>query len=187
MGRMIYGMMQSLDGYIEGRPGGPGLPPPGEALHRYFNDSIKRAAAFVYGRTMYGIMAAWETWEQDREAGPVEIDFAQAWRKVPKVVVSTTLTEVGPNATLVSNDVEAAMRRLKAETDGRIEVAGSRLAASLGRMGLIDEYQLFLRPHVLGGGKPFFQPGLPLKLRLIGTETLPEDTVLATYEPDAQS
>jgi len=187
MGRMIYGMMQSLDGYIGGAPGGPHLPPPGEELHRYFNDIMKRTAVAVYGRTMYEIMRAWETLDATPDAGPVEKDFAPAWRDTPKVVVSTTLREVGPNARLVSDNVEAELRRLKAQTDGIIEIAGARLAASAGRMGLIDEYRLFLHPIVLGGGKPFFAAGLPLQLKLVGTETLPQGVLLLRYEPGPQS
>ncbi len=182
MGRMIYGLMQSLDGYINGPEDGPQLPRPSEELHRYFNDLMRATALAVYGRTMYGIMRAWETWDSDPAANAAERDFAPAWRKVPKVVVSTTLKAIGPNARLVSDNVEAQIRRLKQETEGRIEVAGARLAAALGRMGLIDEYWLFLYPVVLGGGKPFFEAGLPLNLRPIGTETLPQDVVLAKYE-----
>ncbi len=185
MGRMIYGLMQSLDGYISGPEGGPHLPAPGEELHRYFNGMMRETALAVYGRTMYEIMRAWETWNSDPSAGAAEREFGPAWRKVPKVVVSTTLEEIGPNAQLVSDDVEAQMRRLKQETDGRIEVAGARLAASLGRMGLIDEYWLFLCPVVLGGGVPFFEAGLPLSLELIGTESLPQGVVLAKYERTA--
>ena len=183
MGRVIYGMIQSLDGYISGPEGGPQLPMFGEPLHRYFNRQMENTAAAIYGRTMYEIMQAWETWDADPESSPVEKEFAPLWRRVPKVVVSTTLKAVGPNARLVSDDVEAELRRLKAETVGIIEVAGASLAASVGRMGLIDEYRLFIRPTVLGGGKPFFRPDLPLELKLAGTETLPEGTMLLTYEP----
>ena len=97
-------------------------------------------------------------------------------------MVSTTLKELGPNARLVSDNVEAELRKLKADTPGKIEVAGAALAASLGRMGLIDEYWLYLSPTVLGGGKPFFQEGLLLDLKLIGTEQLPQGVMVVKYE-----
>ena len=188
MGKMIYGMLQSLDGYIAGPGGGPQLPMFGEPLHTYFNRQMERTTLSIYGRNMYEIMQAWQTWEDDYpEADAHENEFARAWRKVPKVVVSTTLTEVGPNARLVRDNVEAELRKLKAETGGIIEIAGATLAAAAGRMGLIDEYLLFVRPAVLGGGKPFFKPGLPMQLRLLGSETLPEDTILLRYGPEAQS
>ncbi len=179
--KVIYCMMQSLDGYIAGPDGGPELPPPGAALHQVFNNQMKQIAVSIYGRTMYEIMSAWQTYDSRPEATPVEIDFAEAWRKVPKVVVSTTLKHVGPNARLISSDVENQLRRLKHETEGMIDVSGSILAASVGRMGLIDEYWLFFHPLVLGGGKPFFQQGLPLGLRLIGSESLPEGVQLLKY------
>jgi dihydrofolate reductase len=187
MGRIVYGLMQSLDGFIAGTPGGPQLPPPGEGLHRVFNDIMRDTAVVVYGRTMYEIMRAWETLDTQPDTPAAAMDFAPLWRETPKVVVSTTLKEIGPNARLVSDNVEAELRKLKAETDGKIEVAGQGLAASVGRMGLIDEYRVFFHPIVLGGGKPFFASGLPLNLKLMGTETLPEGVVLLRYEPIAQS
>jgi dihydrofolate reductase len=187
MGRVIYGMMQSLDGYIAGAPGGPPLHPPSDALHWVFNEQMKHTTVAVYGRTMYEIMRAWDDLEATfPQPTPVQIDFAGAWQKVPKVVISTTLRQVGPNARLISTDVEAQLRRLKDETDGTIDLAGPKLAASVSRMGLIDEYRLFLRPLVLGGGKPFFQQALPFNLRLTGRESLPE-CVMLKYEPLAQS
>ncbi len=181
MGTLVYGMMQSLDGRIAGPTAGPGLPPPGEALHRVFNDVMRHTAAALYGRTMYEIMRWWETYDTDPEASPVEVEFAQLWQRVPKIVVSTTLTEIGPNARLVRGDLEREIAALKATTEGRIEVAGATLAASLGRLGLIDEYRLYLHPLVLGGGKPFFAEGVPLDLRFVGSETLPEGVVLLRY------
>jgi len=183
VGRIVYGMMQSLDGYIAGPEAGAALPPPGEALHRVFNDLMRDTAMALYGRTMYGIMRAWETYDTDPRATPVEIEFAQIWQKVPKRVVSTTLTEIGPNARLVEGDVGVEIARLKAATGGTIQVAGAGLAASLGRLGLVDEYRLYLHPLVLGGGKPFFAAGLPMQLRFLGSEKLPQDVMLLRYEP----
>lgn len=188
MARMIYNMLQSADGYIEGTEGGPGMPMFGEPLHSWFNRQMEDISTSVYGRNMYEVMQAWQTWEQDYpEAEPYENEFARAWRDTLKVVVSTTLTEVGPNARLVSSDVEAELRRLKAETAGTIDISGATIAAAAASWGLIDEYQLVIRPAVLGGGKPFFKPGLPRELKLVGTEVLPEDTVLLRYAPAAQS
>jgi dihydrofolate reductase len=188
MARMIFNMLQSVDGYIEGPEGGPGMPMFGEPLHSWFNRQMEGISSSVYGRNMYEVMQAWQTWEQDYPtAEAYENAFARAWRDTPKVVVSTTLKQVGPNARLVSNDVEAELRRLKAETEGTIDVSGATIAASAARWGLIDEYQLVIRPAVLGGGKPFFKPGLPRELKLIGSETLPEDTILLRYAPASQS
>jgi dihydrofolate reductase len=183
MARLVYGMLTSLDGYITGPEGGSGLPGPNEKLHRYFNESMKRTAAAIYGRRMYETMRAWD--ELEGEPNPIYAEFGEAWRAIPKLVVSTTLREVGPNARLVRSDVESAVRSLKADTEGEIEVAGADLAASLARLGLIDEYRLYMQPVVLGGGKPFFEAGLSLTLTPLGMESLPEGCTLLRYAPAA--
>lgn len=178
MGKLVFGMMQSLDGYVAGAPGGPQLPPPGEALHRHFNDHVRALAGMIYGRRMYEVMRYWDADQPDW--GDVERDFAAAWRAKPKWVVSRTLNSVGPNATLVRDDVGTVVRALKAELDGEIDVAGPELAGSLTALGLIDEYRLYFRPFVLGGGKPYFSVARP-PLRLVRAESVGEDAMMLTY------
>jgi dihydrofolate reductase len=182
MGNVIFGMNTSVDGYIAGPGGGPeDMPAPGEELHQYFNDLQRSAALCLYGRELYTVMQYWDM--DDPSWNAVENDFADAWRETPKVVVSTTLSEVGPNATLVSEDVDAEMGRVVAATDGEIDVGGPTLAATLARLGLVDEYRIYQRPVVLGSGKPFFPEGLPNGLSLLDVEILPEDTVLLRFQP----
>ena len=181
MSKIVYGMMMSLDGYIAGPDRTIDLPVPEPELHWYFNNLMKRTAVSLYGRRMYETMKVWQDWDSQADVSEVLADFARAWRAVPKVVVSTTLTEVGPNASLVRDDVEAAIRKLKADTQGEIAVAGAGLAGSLSKLGLIDEYQLFLQPVVLGGGTAFFQPGTPLRLKPLDREELPQGVQLLRY------
>jgi len=179
-GKLIFGMMQSLDGYIAGTAGGPQLPPPGIALHRHFNDHVRQLAGSLYGRRMYEVM---RYWDEDRpEWDDVERDFAAVWRAQPKWVVSRTLKSVGANATLVRDDVEGFVSRLKAEVDGKIDVAGPELAGSLTKFGLIDEYQLYFRPFVLGGGKAYFAAACP-PLRIVASDSVGEDAVRVTCVP----
>jgi dihydrofolate reductase len=178
--KLVFGMMQSLDGYVSGAADGPQLPPPGPALHRHFNDHVRDLAGCLYGRRIYELM---RYWDEDRpEWDEVARDFAAAWRAQPKWVVSSTLKSVGPNTTLISHDVEAFVRQLKADIEGDIDVAGPELAASLTDLGLIDEYRLYLRPFVLGGGKPYFARARP-PLRLIVSDTVPEDAVRLVFAP----
>jgi len=99
-----------------------------------------------------------------------------------KWVVSRTLKSVGPNATLVGDDLEAAIRQLKAERDGEIEVAGPNLAQSLTELGLIDEYRIYLHPVVLGHGAPYFAGPRP-PLRLMYHDRIGEDVIKLTYVP----
>jgi dihydrofolate reductase len=182
MGHVIFGMNTSVDGYIAGPGGGPeDMPAPGDELHQYFNDLQRSAALCLYGRELYTVMQYWDTDDPDWNA--VNQEFATAWRDTPKVVVSTTLTEVGPNAILVSEDVDAELRQIVDETNGEIDVGGPTLAATLTRLGLVDEYRIYQRPVVLGGGKAFFPAGMPNGLSLLDVEMLPDDTVLLRYQP----
>ena len=175
MARLVFGMNQSLDGYVDHTAFGPG-----PTLFRHFVEEAERQAGSIYGRVMYDIMRYWDDdqpeWSADEHA------FAAAWRKQAKWVVSRTLKSVGPNATLVGDDLEGAMRALKAERDGEIEVAGPNLAQSLTELGLIDEYRIYLHPVVLGHGKPYFAGPRP-PLRLMAHDRIDENVIRLTYVP----
>jgi len=176
--RLVFGMMQSLDGYVADASGGLQLPPPGERLSRYFNDYVRKLAGVIYGRRMYDVMRYWDDDQPDWDAG--DRDFAAAWRATPKWVVSRTLQSVGPNATLIRDDAGGSVRALKAKLDGQVDVAGPELAGSLTALGLIDEYHLYFRPFVFGGGKPYFSGPRP-PLRLLSAEAIGEDAVRLVY------
>lgn len=180
MGKLIYGMMQSLDGYVDDEAGTLVMPPPDAELFRHFTERTRDVAGSLYGRRIYEVM---RYWDEDRpEWDAAEREYAAAWRAKPKWVFSRSLKAVGPYATLVGEDLEAFVRRLKAEVEGDIEVAGPELAGALTDLGLIDEYQLYFRPFVLGSGKPFFAGARP-PLRLTLTERIGEDAVRLTYVP----
>jgi dihydrofolate reductase len=180
MARFVFGMSQSLDGYVGGAAGELNFPPPDPALFRHFTSWVGDLAGSIYGRRLYELMRYWD--DDHPEWGADERDFAAAWRRQPKWVVSRTLKSVGPNATLVGDDVEAAIRGLKARLEGEIEVGGPELAGSLTDLGLVDEYRLYFRPVVLGGGKPFFAGPRP-PLRLVSSDPIGEDTIRSTYVP----
>jgi dihydrofolate reductase len=173
MAKLVFGMNLSLDGYVDHQEFAPT-----PALFRHFTEQVRDQAGSVYGRRMYEVM---RYWDEDRpEWTPEHQDFARAWRKQPKWVVSRSLKSAGPNATLVEGDIAAAIRGLKDRLAGEIEIAGPEVAASLG--GLIDEYRLYFRPVVLGRGKPFFAGASP-RLRLVAGERIGEDAVRLTYVP----
>jgi dihydrofolate reductase len=173
--KLVFAMNQSLDGYVDHMNF---LPSP--ALFRHFIEQVRGVAGSVYGRRMYEVMRYWDEDLTDWDAE--ERDFAAAWRKQPKWVVSRSLKSVGPNATLVGDDLEAAIRGLKAQLTGEIEVAGPELAQSLTDLGLIDEYRLYLHPVVLGQGKPFFAGPRP-PLRLVNSDRIAGDVIRLTYVP----
>lgn len=175
MAKLVFGLNQSLDGYVDHQAFAPD-----PLLFRHFIEQVRDLTGSVYGRRMYEIMQYWD--EDSPEWGPEERDFAVEWRSQPKWVVSRSLKSVGANATLVTDDLETVIRRLKAEFAGEIEVAGPELAQSLTELGLIDEYRLYLHPIVLGHGKPFFAGPRP-PLRLVASELIGKDVVRLTYVP----
>jgi dihydrofolate reductase len=180
MGRLIFGMMQSLDGYIDGPAGNVQLGPPGPILSRHFIDQFRGSDGVLYGRRMYEIMRYWD--EDQPEWDEIDQDFARIYRSKPKWVASRSLTSVGPNATLVQGDLIDFAAKLKSERDGNIDIAGAELANVLSAAGLVDEYRLYFRPYVLGAGKPYFAGPLP-PLRLLSSDTIGEDAVRLTYVP----
>jgi len=186
-GHIFYGFAVSADGYIASAGGEIGLPVPEEGLHRHFNEAQKRTVLNLYGRNMYEIMRYWDAPPAGSE--PYELEYGEAWRATPKVVFSATLASVGPNARLVkeTTDVERTVRQLKAEAKGDIEVNGAKLAASLIRLGLVDEFRLYVMPVVLGGGKSYFEAGLQLELTPLGVESLPQGCTLLRYCPKKQA
>lgn len=175
MAKLVFGMNQSLDGYVDHMAFAPG-----PTLFRHFIEQVRGLAGSVYGRRLYEVMRYWD--EDHPEWDPEERDFAAAWRSQPKWVVSRTLKSVGPNATLVGDDVEAVIRGMKAQLPGEIEVGGPDLARSLTDVGLIDEYRLYFHPIVLGRGTPFFAGQRP-PLRLVASDLVGEGVIRLTYVP----
>jgi dihydrofolate reductase len=175
MAKLVYELNQSLDGYVDHREF---MPSPG--LFRHFIEHVRDLAGLVYGRRMYEVM---RYWDEDRPHDDAEEHaYAAVWRSQPKWVVSRSLKSVGPNATLVEDDIEAVLRGLKAQLAGEIAVAGPDLAGSLTNLGLIDEYRLYVHPIVLGRGKPFFSGPRP-PLRFVASDLIAEDVIRLTYVP----
>ena len=175
MAKLVFGLNQSLDGYVDHMAFAPS-----PTLFRHFIEQAERQAGSVYGRNMYEVMRYWDDDQPEWDAE--ERAFAAAWQNQPKWVVSRSLRTVGPNATLVGDDLGSAMRELKAEHDGEIDVAGPDLAHSLTELGLIDEYRIYLHPVVLGHGTPYFAGPRP-PLRLVAHDQIGEDVIRLTYVP----
>ncbi|MBW6423094.1 dihydrofolate reductase family protein [Rhizobium sp. XQZ8] len=175
MAKLVFALNQSLDGYVDHTAFAPD-----PLLFRHFIEDISSLAGCLYGRRMYEVMRYWDEehpeWDEERR------EYAIAWRKQPKWVVSRTLTSVGPNATLISDDLETAVRGLKDRLDGEIEVAGPELAQGMTELGLVDEYRLYIHPYVVGHGKPFFAGPRP-PLRLVASDRFGADVIRLTYVP----
>ncbi|MEU8895875.1 dihydrofolate reductase family protein [Nocardia sp. NPDC048505] len=183
MRKLIYGFGVSLDGYINDRDGKIDWTDPDDELHQFHNNRFRELEVSLHGRRMYELMA--EYWPfVPADAPPVQREFGTLWTEKPKVVFSRTRTEVGWNSTLVAENAVEEVRRLKAAGDGLMEVGGAELAAALIPHGLIDEYQLYVSPVLLGGGTQFF-PALDKRIQLRLAETKHfESVVLLRYRAE---
>ena len=175
MAKFVFGMNLSLDGYVDHEEFAPDPP-----LFQHWIEQVRGLAGSLYGRRVYEIMQYWD--EDQPEWSADEHEFAAAWRDQPKWVVSRSMTSVGPNATLLTDNIEAEIRGLKARLDGEVDVAGPDLAGHLTALGLIDEYRLYFHPVVLGGGKAFFAGPRP-PLRLVGSDRIGGAAIRLTYVP----
>lgn len=178
MGKLVFAMNVSIDGYVAESDGSLTMPAPTPQHFAYWIKAVQDDGGAIYGRRMYEVMRYWD----DDQPGWSEAEhrFAQAWRDLPKWVVSRTLSEVGPNAVLISTDVEAQVRHLKARSTGSLSIAGPEIAGVMSRAGLIDEYHLHVRPYVMGAGKPYFASALS-GLRLTSHKQIDEEVVRLVY------
>jgi dihydrofolate reductase len=183
MGKLIYLMNVSLDGYVETPDHSLDWATVDEELHTWFNDQERATDASLYGRRLYEVMAAhWPTAESDPSATDYMVDFARIWNAKPKIVFSKSLESVAWNSRLVRGDAAEELDRLKAEFPGDLHVGGPTLASAFIRRGLVDEYRLVVHPVILGAGTPFF-PALekPAGLRLLETRTFASGVVYLGY------
>ena len=182
MPKLIYSMGVSLDGFIAGPGGEIDWGAPDEELHSFHNERVRGIGVELCGRRLYETMTYWDTADQDPSLGPVELEFARIWEALPKVVFSNTLKEVTGNARLAEAGVGEEVARLKQQQGRDLAVGGATLAASCARLGLIDEYQLFVSPVILGGGTPYLPPlEERIELELLETRTFASRVVYLRY------
>lgn len=183
MGRLIYLLNVSLDGYVETPDHRLDWAIVDDELHSWFNDRMRELDASLYGRGLYEVMAGyWPTAESDPSTTDTERDFARIWNAMPKIVFSSTLPSVEWSSRLVRGDVGDELARLRAEFDGNLAVGGATLASAFIRRGLVDEYGLVVHPVILGSGTPFFpQLETPIRLRLTETRTFASGVTYLRY------
>ena len=185
MGKLIYLLNVSLDGFIEAPDHSLDWTIVDDELHTWFNDQTRSLDATLYGRRLYEVMAAyWPTGEDNPASTDAMREFARVWNPMPKIVFSTSLEHVEHNSRLVNGDVGAVFEEVRREFDGDIGVAGPNLAGQFVRRGLVDEYQLVVHPVVLGAGTPFWpELDAPLRLRLVDQHTFTSGAELRSYAP----
>jgi dihydrofolate reductase len=182
MRKLIYSMGVSLDGFIVGPDGKFDWSRPDEELHRFHNQEVRETGAQLYGRRLYETMTYWETADEDPSAPEVELEFARIWKDTPKIVFSKTLEKVEGNSRLVRDVVAEEIAELKEQPGEDLAVGGAGLASTFIKLGLVDEYRLFVNPVVVGGGTPYF-PALDEKidLELVETRTFGSRVVYVRY------
>jgi dihydrofolate reductase len=183
VGKLIYTLNVSLDGFIETLDHGLDWASVDDELHTWFNDELRTLDASLYGRRLYEVMAAyWPQGETDPAATAPVREYARIWNALPRFVFSTTLEDVQWNSRLVRGDVGEALTRIREEFDGDLEVGGPTLAAQFIRRGLVDEFRLVVHPVVLGAGTPYFPPlDEPLRLRLVDTRRFASGVLYLAY------
>jgi dihydrofolate reductase len=158
-------MSVSADGYINRPDGSIDWTAPSEELHRFHNQRMVETDVQLLGRNLYETMLVWETEEFSE---PAMAEFAELWRPLERVVFSNTLTSIEGSGRLATRSLEDEIAALG---DRRIAVGGAGLAAECMRRGLIDDFQLFVVPIVIGGGTPYFPPDVRVGLELVETRT----------------
>jgi dihydrofolate reductase len=183
MTTLVYAMNVSLDGYIETLDHGLDWTIIDDELHGWFNEHERAASAFLYGRRLYETMAAyWPNYASDPNATPTMRTYGEIWNPKPKVVFSSTLTDVAHNSRLVRGDPIEEYARLRTKFDGELHVGGPTLASAFVRADLVDRYQLMVHPVVLGAGTPFWPPlDHRIGLRLVDTHRFTSGAVLLDY------
>ena len=182
MRKLVYSMTVSLDGFVADPRGQIDWSAPDEELHRFHNDRVRETGAELCGRGLYEVMTYWDTVHEDPSAPDYMLEFARIWQALPKIVFSTTLEQVQGNARLATRGVAEEVAELKAQPGKDLAVGGAGLAASCIRLGLVDEFQLFVSPVVLGGGTPFFPPlDQRIELELLETRTFASRIVFVRY------
>jgi dihydrofolate reductase len=184
LAKLIYSAITSLDGYVADEDGNFEWAAPDAEVHSFVNELERPIGTYLYGRRMYEVMLFWETVSTEAAQAPFMRDFAELWRAADKVVYSTTLDAESSARTRIERDFDPdAVGQMKASAEQDISVGGPNLAAQAIRAGLVDEFQLFLTPVVVGGGQHWLPDGAQLSLELVDERRFAGGVVFLRYRP----
>lgn len=188
MGKLIYSMITSVDGYVSDADGNFGWGVPDDEPHEFVNEQSRSIGTYLYGRRMYETMVYWETAHTVPNQPPHIVEYARTWQGTDKIVYSTTLTDVTSERTRIERSFDPkAVQQLKEESTLDITVDGPELAAHAIRAGLVDEYQLYIGPAIVGGGKRFFPDDVRVDLELLDERRFGNGTVYLRYAVEGDS
>lgn len=181
--KLIYSMSMSLDGFIAGPDGNFNWTAPDEELHRFHNERVRALGGHLLGRRLYETMRYWETAHEDPAATDYTLEFAEIWNALPKVVFSRTLDEVVGETRLARGGIAEEVAELQGRSGKDVAIGGADLASEAIRLGLVDDFQIFVIPVIVGGGKRFFpQVDQRIDLELVETRTFASRVVYLRYE-----
>ena len=184
MAKLIYVTNVSLDGFIEDESGAFDLYAPDDEVFASTTDLLRSVGTFLYGRRLYELMAVWETDAALAARSDLMADFATAWQAADKVVYSTTLAAVSTADTRLERRFDpTAVHELKSAASSDLTIGGANLAAQAFKAGLVDEYQLYVWPAILGGGKPALPTDTRIDLELLDERRFGNGVVLLRYRP----
>jgi dihydrofolate reductase len=184
--KLIYSVIESLDGYIADEDGNFDWAEPDEEVHTFVNDLERPVGTYLYGRRMYEVMKAWETLDIGDEP-PFSQDFAAIWRAADKIVYSRALEAATSARTRIERDFDPeAVRQLKAAAGSDITIGGANLAAEAIRVGLVDEWHLLVAPVVVGGGTASLPDGVRLQLELLNERRFGNGMVFLRYRTETR-
>lgn len=185
MAKLIYSAIASLDGYVADENGGFDWAAPSEEVHAYVNDLEREIGTYLYGRRLYEVMVYWETAPTGGDGSSAELDFAKIWKAADKIVYSKSLERASSARTRIERAFDAeAVRRMKATSARDISVGGPHLAGEAMRAGLVDEYQLFVVPMVVGGGNRWLPSDERVRLELVGERRFESGVVFLHYRTE---
>lgn len=182
MGRLIAMMSLSLDGFIEGPGQDISWGRISEEIHLEFNDYLAASSAFLHGGRIQRMMDDyWPTADQDPEASPATLAFQKIWQTKTKFVFSRTLTTDDPTVGVLRRVDATEVQALKDLAKNDLYLGGAAITAELARLGLIDEYRLYVMPTALGEGTPLFAERVDLEL--LESRAFDNGVVLNRYRP----
>lgn len=184
MGKVIFSIMMTIDGFMEGPDQNLDWAIIDEELHSFVNKEVQAFDAFLLGRRTYQIMQEfWPTADADPSAPPYVVEFAQIWKTIPKIVFSRTISSVSGNARLLRDVIPGEITKLKEKSNHALGLGGANLASTFMQHGLIDEYQLYIHPVVLGKGTPVFPVSREkVDLSLVETRIFGSGVVFLRYQ-----
>jgi dihydrofolate reductase len=174
MGKLIYLITTSLDGFVADKNGNFDWAMPSEEVHAFVNDSLRNVGTILMGRNLYETMKVWDDIPTEGTSGPMDgpseamNDFAKIWRDASKIIYSSSLSDVAiANATIERSFDPSAIQKLVAESDKDYDIGGPHLAAAAIKANIIDEYHQIIVPLILGVGNHWLPGGNNNKLKLV--------------------